>query len=176
MIDEDTYETTHLLNYPDLSVKERFRIIYYDGETALALLRLYQRDKNDLWLKTVENLMDRFIEKKYWQYHDHWLGYCTNELIQINPQEKYVEFGIKNVNTHLDYIEQRETTFPTFLEMLMATYRLVQKSKETGYEELVNHLIDEEYLKKLLILEQIIKELDSFTLKLQCTLKIHLEF
>ncbi len=63
MIDEDTYETTHLLNYPDLSVKERFRIIYYDGETALALLRLYQRDKNDLWLKTVENLMDRFIEK-----------------------------------------------------------------------------------------------------------------
>ena len=29
--------------------------------------------------KTVENLMDRFIEKKYWQYHDHWLGYCTNE-------------------------------------------------------------------------------------------------
>ncbi|HHW6795855.1 TPA: poly(glycerol-phosphate) alpha-glucosyltransferase [Staphylococcus aureus] len=150
MIDEDTYETTHLLNYPDLSVKERFRIIYYDGETALALLRLYQRDKNDLWLKTVENLMDRFIEKKYWQYHDHWLGYCTNELIQINPQEKYVEFGIKNVNTHLDYIEQRETTFPTFLEMLMATYRLVQKSKETGYEELVNHLIDEEYLKKVI--------------------------
>ena len=29
----------------------------------------------------------------------------------------------------------------------MATYRLVQKAKETGYEELVNHLIDEEYLK-----------------------------
>ena len=50
MIDEDTYETTHLLNYPDLSVKEKFRIIYYDGE-ALALLRLYQKDENELWLK-----------------------------------------------------------------------------------------------------------------------------
>ena len=49
---------------------KKFRIIYYDGEAALALLRLYQRDKNELWLKTVENLMDRFIEK-YWQYHDH---------------------------------------------------------------------------------------------------------
>lgn len=51
MIDEDTYETTHLLNYPDLSVKEKFRIIYYDGEAALALLRLYQKDENELWLK-----------------------------------------------------------------------------------------------------------------------------
>ena len=146
MIDEDTYETTHLLNYPDLSVKEKFRIIYYDGEAALALLRLYQRDKNDLWLKTVENLMDRFIEKKYWQYHDHWLGYCTNELVQINPQDKYFEFGIKNVNTYLDYIKNRETTFPTFLEMLMATYKLIQKAKATGFEHIVHHLIDEQRL------------------------------
>ena len=36
-----------------------------------------------------------FHWEKYWQYHDHWLGYCTNELVQINPQEKYFEFGIK---------------------------------------------------------------------------------
>ena len=140
MIDKKTYETTHILNYPDLSVKEKFRIIYYDGEAALALLRLYQKDKNELWLKTVEKLMDRFIEKKYWQYHDHWLGYCTNELVQINPQDRYFEFGIKNVNNYLDYIKNRETTFPTFLEMLMATYRLVTKAKETGFEELVKYL------------------------------------
>ncbi|ATF29488.1 poly(glycerol-phosphate) alpha-glucosyltransferase [Staphylococcus simulans] len=150
MIDKNTYETTHILNYPDLSVKEKFRIIYYDGEAALALLRLYQKDKNELWLKTVEKLMDRFIEKKYWQYHDHWLGYCTNELVQINPQDRYFEFGIKNVNNYLDYIKNRETTFPTFLEMLMATYRLVKKAKETGFEELVNHLIDEKYLKEVI--------------------------
>ena len=29
--------------------------------------------------KTVENLMDRFIEKKYWQYHDHWL-----DIVRMN--------------------------------------------------------------------------------------------
>ena len=33
------------------------------------------------------------------------------------------------MNSYLDYIKNRETTFPTFLEMLMATYRLVQKRK-----------------------------------------------
>lgn len=146
MINKDTYETTHVLNYPDLTVKEKFRIVYYDGEACLALLRLYQQDHNEIWLYTVKKLMNYFIENRYWQYHDHWLGYCTNELVQIDPKEKYFEFGIKNVNTHLDYIEQRETTFPTFLEMLMATYKLIQKAKETGFEHIVHHLIDEQRL------------------------------
>lgn len=146
MINQDTYETTHILNYPDLTVKESFRIIYYDGEAALALLRLYHQDHNDKWLEVVKKLMDRFIEKEYWQYHDHWLGYCTNELVQLCPQDKYFEFGIKNVNTYLEYIEQRETTFPTFLEMLMATYKLIQKTKATHRQELVTQLIDEEKL------------------------------
>ncbi|PNZ28257.1 poly (glycerol-phosphate) alpha-glucosyltransferase [Staphylococcus petrasii] len=146
MINKDTYETTHVLNYPDLTVKEKFRVIYYDGEASLALLRLYQQDHNEIWLQTVKNLMDRFIANSYWKYHDHWLGYCTNELVHISPEEKYFDFGIKNVSSYLDYIEQRETTFPTFLEMLMATYRLIQKAKETGFEDTVNHLIDEQRL------------------------------
>ena len=84
-----------------------------------------------------------FYKNDYWQYHDH-LGYCTNELVQIAPKEEYFEFGIKNVNNYLDYIEQRETTFPTFLEMLMATYKLIQKAKETGFDYVVNNLVDEQ--------------------------------
>ncbi|HEA6236632.1 poly(glycerol-phosphate) alpha-glucosyltransferase [Staphylococcus epidermidis] len=146
MINKNTFETTHVLNYPDLSVKEKFRIVYYDGEAALALLRLYQHDYNEKWLDTVKNLVDQFIAKDYWKYHDHWLGYCTNELVQINPEAKYFKFGIKNVSTHLNYIKNRETTFPTFLEMLMATYRLIQKAKQEGYVQLVESLIDEQKL------------------------------
>ena len=146
MINKNTFQTTHVLNYPDLSVKEKFRIVYYDGEAALALLRLYQHDYNEKWLDTVKNLVDQFIAKDYWKYHDHWLGYCTNELVQINPEAKYFKFGIKNVSTHLNYIKNRETTFPTFLEMLMATYRLIQKAKQEGYVQLVESLIDEQKL------------------------------
>lgn len=148
MIDKDTAETTHVLNYPSLSIKEEFRVVYYDGEAALALLRLYQIDNNKIWLDNVKLLFDRFIKMEYWKYHDHWLGYCTNELVKITPSEELFKLGINNVASYLDYIYHRETTFPTFLEMLMSTYHLIQKAKSSGYEYLVNNNIDEDKLIK----------------------------
>ncbi|MGV3042072.1 poly(glycerol-phosphate) alpha-glucosyltransferase [Staphylococcus rostri] len=144
MINPETGETVHILNYPDFAVKEKFRIVYYDGEAALGLLRLYQQDNDERWLKTVQTLFEHFIKNDYWKYHDHWLGYCTNELVQVVPEEKYFRFGINNVSSYLDYMKQRETTFPTFLEMLMATYHLVEKAKTSGYQHLVDELLDEE--------------------------------
>ncbi|SES08245.1 poly(glycerol-phosphate) alpha-glucosyltransferase [Salipaludibacillus aurantiacus] len=147
MVDSENASTTHVLNYPSLTVKDKFRVVYYDGEAALALLRLYQIDKNPIWLDTVKLLFEKFIEEKYWKYHDHWLGYCTNELVQIENDKRYFEFGIKNVAGYLDYIKNRETTFPTFLEMLMATYHLLQKAKQYGYEDLIEeHMNEDEFL------------------------------
>ncbi|MEJ7192766.1 poly(glycerol-phosphate) alpha-glucosyltransferase, partial [Staphylococcus epidermidis] len=61
MINQTTGETVHILNYPDLTVKEKYRIVYYDGEAALALLRLYQIDQQPQWLKTVKILFEYFI-------------------------------------------------------------------------------------------------------------------
>lgn len=142
MIDSETAQTVHVLNYPTLEVKEKFRVIYYDGEAALALLRLYQIDKNPRWLETVKAMFERFIHLKYWQYHDHWLGYCTNELIQIAPEQKYIEFGIRNVSSYLDYIKNRITIFPTFMEMLMATYHIIAKAREKGFGKVVDKLIN----------------------------------
>lgn len=135
MIDSETAQTVHVLNYPTLEVKEKFRVIYYDGEAALALLRLYQIDKNPRWLETVKAMFERFIHLKYWQYHDHWLGYCTNELIQIAPEQKYIEFGIRNVSSYLDYIKNRITIFPTFMEMLMQPIILSQKRVKKDLEK-----------------------------------------
>lgn len=146
MINLNTGETIHVLNYPDLTVKDKQRIVYYDGEAALALLRLYQIDYNETWLEAVKIMFEHFITHNYWQYHDHWLGYCTNELVQIDPQEKYYRFGIQNVSNYLDYIKYRDTTYPTFLEMLMATYKTIENAKANGYENLVKELIDEDKL------------------------------
>ncbi|HEC2145586.1 TPA: poly(glycerol-phosphate) alpha-glucosyltransferase [Staphylococcus delphini] len=146
MIDEETLETYHVFNYPELSVKEKFRIIYYDGEAALALLRLYQVDQNEKWLNAVVQMFDKFIAQDYWKYHDHWLSYCTNELVKIKPEARYIEFGLKNVSGYLDYIYHRETTFPTFLEMLTAAYQLIGNAKAKGFENTVHENIDEDFL------------------------------
>ncbi|ENW12950.1 hypothetical protein [Acinetobacter pittii] len=124
--------TTHVLNYPDYDLKEKFRIIYYDGEAALALLRLYQINQDSRLLETVKLMFECFIEKRYEKYHDHWLSYCTNELTKICPEDKYFIFGLNNYLKHFIFIRNRKTTYATLLEMLMAAYKMVSRLKEQG--------------------------------------------
>lgn len=124
--------TTHVLNYPDYDLKEKFRIIYYDGEAALALLRLYQINQDLKLLETVKLMFECFIEKRYEKYHDHWLSYCTNELTKICPEDKYFIFGLNNYLKHFIFIKNRKTTYATLLEMLMAAYKMVNRLKEQG--------------------------------------------
>ncbi|WP_017387790.1 poly alpha-glucosyltransferase [Acinetobacter calcoaceticus] len=124
--------TTHVLNYPNYNLKEKFRIIYYDGEAALALLRLYQINQDSRLLETVKLMFECFIEKRYEKYHDHWLSYCTNELTKICPEDKYFIFGLNNYLKHFIFIKNRKTTYATLLEMLMAAYKMVSRLKEQG--------------------------------------------
>lgn len=128
--------TTHVLNYPDYDLKEKFRIIYYDGEAALALLRLYQINQDSRLLETVKLMFECFIEKRYEKYHDHWLSYCTNELTKICPEDKYFIFGLNNYLKHFIFIRNRKTTYATLLEMLMAAYKMVNRLKEQGHTAL----------------------------------------
>lgn len=137
----------HVLSYPNFSIKALNRIIYYEGEAIFALLRLYAVDKEDRWLEEVKKTFDYFIANDYWKHHDHWLSYAANELTLYAPEDKYFIFGLKNANNRLNFIYHRETTFPTFLELTMAAYKMVDKIKTSGKEYLLEH-IDEAFLEE----------------------------
>ncbi|TCM59595.1 hypothetical protein EC844_1412 [Acinetobacter calcoaceticus] len=142
-------ETTHVIDYPSLEVKEKFRIVYYDGEAALGLLRLFQINNDTKLLDKVKLMFEHFITKKYDKYHDHWLSYCTNELTKLCPEEKYFQFGINNYLKHMDFIGDRKTAYATFLEMMMSAYKMIVRMKALGMNELYEKAKFEE-LKKLI--------------------------
>lgn len=129
MQDRDSGGFRHVLDYPSLRTKQAFRIVYYDGEAVLALLRLYGLTADTTLLTAARAAFDTFIAAGHARYHDHWLAYCAGELTQHCPEERYYRFAIDNIADHLDFVSKRMTTFPTLLELMMATSAVFTRLK-----------------------------------------------
>jgi hypothetical protein len=75
--------------------------IYYPGEAALALMRLYGVDPQPAYLDTarraadyVVNIRDANVSLDN-QEHDHWMSYTLNELYRVTHNEAYLEHAYK---------------------------------------------------------------------------------
>ncbi len=138
LLDQQTGEYYHVLN-GDFSRKEEFRTVYYDGEATFALCRLYGLTGEEQWLTAARAAVDHFIEADYTQYKDHWVAYSMNEITKYVDDAAYYDFGLKNVQENLKSIYRRDTTYHTYLELLMASYelysRMVEKGIRTDYLE-----------------------------------------
>lgn len=124
----------HVLNFPTLSPKDKFRTVYYDGESTFALARLYGLTGDKKWLDAAALSAERFIREGYEKHRDHWVAYAMNELTKHLPEDKYLSFGLKNANVNLDCIYNQDTTYHTYLELLCVTFEMYSRILEQGLE------------------------------------------
>ena len=147
---QETGIFTHVLHSENLEIKNPFRIIYYDGEAVFGLLRLYAQNKNPRWLAIARKAFEHFlISEKHAKAHDHWLSYAANEICLHLPDERYFVFGVNNCLQYLDFMLQRETTYPTLLELLMATQKLLLRAKSLQLEHIVRMMDMDKFLRAL---------------------------
>ena len=130
LFDERTGSFFHVLKYPSLAPRDKFRTVYYDGETVFALSRLFGLTKKRRFLEAAQSAANRFIKKDYTKHADHWVAYGMNELTKYLPEEKYLNFAMRNVQVNLERIYNQQTTYHTFLELLCVSFELYARIKE----------------------------------------------
>ncbi|AVK61570.1 glycosyl transferase family 1 [Lactobacillus sp. CBA3605] len=134
---EASGKLNHVLN-TDLTLKSAYRTIYYEGEVAFGLSRLYELNHDPAVLELVKQILDYMVANDYGKYHDHWISYAINEALQVFPDNRdYMALGLKNVFIHLKFIEERDTTYPTLLELVDAAVKMTDFVRASGNEDLL---------------------------------------
>lgn len=131
LMDVGTGSYYHVLN-PDFTPKEEYRTVYYDGEATYALALLYEMTGDEKWFQAASTAVEHFIRENYEQHRDHWVAYAVNEVTKHVPDPRYYAFALRNVSENLQAIYHRDTTYHTYLELLMASYELYHRIYEEG--------------------------------------------
>ena len=130
MNDDGSYN--HVYN-SDYTLKAASRTVYYDGEATFALARLYGLTGDQRWLDAAKKAADHFISANYEKHKDHWVAYAMNEITKyVTDRDDYYEFALRNAQVNLKAIRERDTTYHTYLELLMVTFELYDRMIESG--------------------------------------------
>ena len=132
--DPGTGKYYHVLNFPDYSRKEEVRTVYYDGEATFALARAYSLTKEQKYLDGAQAAVEHFISENYIKHRDHWVAYALLEVTKYIDDVRYYEFALENIEKNLNGIYNRETSFHTYLEMLMTGWQTYQRAMRDGVE------------------------------------------
>lgn len=57
------------------------------------------------------------------------------KMIKYQEKDTYYEFGIKNVMVNIDFIDKRDTAYPTMLELLVAASKMMKKLETSESRE-----------------------------------------
>jgi uncharacterized Fe-S cluster-containing radical SAM superfamily protein len=135
MLNVESGEYWHVLSYPGFTFKDRYRIVYYDGEATFGLARAYTFTKDERFLDAAKAAVEHFIREDYTKHIDHWVAYSMLEVTKYLPEVRYYEFALRNVDNNMKDIYERETSFHTYLEMLMAAWQTYQRAIRDGIAE-----------------------------------------
>ncbi len=116
----------HVLN-TDFTRKEEFRTVYYDGEATYAFCILYKLTDDEKWLNAAQLSVEYFIANDYTKHRDHWVAYAMNEITKYVSDERYYEFGLRNISVNIDKIYNQKTTYHTYMELLMAGFEMYDR-------------------------------------------------
>ena len=130
----ETGKYSHVLNFPEYTVKEEFRTVYYDGEATFALARAYTYTNDERYLEGARAAVENFIAEDYIKHRDHWVAYSMLEVTKHIKDVRYYEFALQNMEKNLKGIYHRETSFHTYLEMLMTGWQTYQNAIKEGVE------------------------------------------
>jgi hypothetical protein len=85
----------------DAGKKRKREPVYYQGEAALGLLRLYAVDPQPAYLDAARKAADWVVHVRDAdvsqdnQEHDHWISYVLNDLYRVVRDDAYVEHAYK---------------------------------------------------------------------------------
>lgn len=147
MQNKQTGKMIHVLNSDDYTTKEETRTVYYDGESAYALIKAYDISNNAKYLDAARLSIDYFMEKDYVIYRDHWLAYAMNEFTKFVQEDKYFTFALRNAWENREKIKNQQTSYHTYLELLMETYDMYLRMKKNNISvEYMNQINEDEFV------------------------------